>query len=358
VGNETEWLDACLSRLSLFTGPIVVVGSQEESKLEKTCEYWGARFFLRRPGTRFSFAEQRNQLFEVCPTPWILMVDVDEWVGPEGLNEALAISETHPDRAYCVRHPYRSTQGLWLVDCQPRLMPGDGSMPFEGFVQNTLEAEHLAPEKIYLGNMVIEDRGALLEPDLFEHRRLRNGPLRKEELKRLSALGRANDPGKWGRLGFRYFCLGIPRAARYFFNRLAVREPDHQAAQFYLARLEVEREPEGLDSAIRRLWGLLEKGSTHFRIYRYLVEFHGRLGQWPEALRAAEAGAAIHPACASVQHYLSVAHYHNGNLPEAGEALDRCLRLYPGYQPVQTLSRLLAREGWTDRSLVLSGRAG
>jgi len=341
VGHESEWLDRCLGKLSDFSGPVIVVGSVRSSAVEKNCKEHGCGYFLNPSKDPFHFAEQRNRLFDYCRTPWILMLDVDETISRMGLTEAVRISESEPHRAFSVRHPYHGRYGLHLTDHQVRLLPGNGSMPFEGFVQNTPVAEHAAFEKIHPANIEIEDWGAALDPERMEHRRARYQRLLPFERDRLKQIEATEDPRAFGQLGFRYFCLGDRRQSKHFFERFQQIEPENAVPQFYLARMEAEKEGGDTEAVKSRLWGLIQNGATQYRVFQYLSKLHGDKGEWNQAFQAAEAGADRHPECASFQHHMAIAHYRMGNLESAGRRLDRCLELFPNYRPAMTLLRLL-----------------
>jgi len=351
VGTEAEWLRSCLSGLAFFEGPIIVVGSADHPGVRAVCDAARVNFYLRKPEGEFSFSEQRNCLFEYCITPWILMLDVDERIQKNALNLAVRMSGSPPGRAYCVRHPYQCDLGLYLVDYQPRLLPGDGSMTFEGYVQNTLIAEHQNPEQIYLANFEIEDWGALLTPDRFTQRQRRYRRLSRLELHRLSKLAASESPEVLAQLGFRYFCMGLMDQSEAVLKRLIRMQPGFQSAEFYLARISAERDPAGIDAATKILWRLLEKGCSHYRIYQYLAKFHSRKEEWGAALLASKKGVDTHPECAAMHHYNAVALYRNGDTAAAGKSVKRCLELFPEYKPARAISRLLGLEVCPSRAV-------
>ncbi len=157
--------------------PKVVVTNFDLAATRRTCDEHGVACDVFAPEGPFSFARQRNRLFEVCRTPWILMLDVDETIAPSHLRTALELSQRPPDRAFVPRHLFLGAGGPLLVDEQPRLLPGDGRFAFEGHVANTLAAEHERGEALEPANFEIVDRGAVWDPGRTEARRARYAEL-------------------------------------------------------------------------------------------------------------------------------------------------------------------------------------
>lgn len=344
VGRESQWLDQCLDHISRFKGPILVVGSHNEPGIIKICEKWGASYLLRLPTKEFSFSEQRQHLLKLCQTPWILMIDVDERIDHRSLDEAIRISKISPKLSYMVRHCYIGQEGLLFVDHQPRLIPVQKNVQFEGYVSNTLQAEHCDHENIHLANIEVTDQGAVMDPAQTSMRKERYRRLAYWELKRLAELAKKRNPEYLSQLGFRYYIMRRYKAAVHFFKLLLKQNPDHPEGQYYLAIIEAQSDIAGEASALQRLWQLATSGQKHYRIYQYLSRIHGRRGEHQQALNAAEQGASHHKQNAAMQYFLAAARYYVHDIEGTLSALKKAFGLWPGFAPAQSLQNILMKQ--------------
>ncbi len=344
LGSESELLARFLADLPAVDVPKVVVTNFDRVETRRTCDEHGIACHVFAPGGPFSFARQRNRLFEVCRTPWILMLDVDEAILPEHLRTAISLSRLPPEQAFVPRHLFMGDAGLLLLDQQPRLLPGDGRYAFEGHVANTLEVEHARGEVLEPANFQIVDRGAVWNPAQPELRRARFRALARHEGARLLGIARAGEPSSWCRLGFRHHVLGHDRRALPYLRAFLRELPGQPTAEYLLARVE-ERMPQGREAALRRLWRLADAPTRDYRVYVALVRLLSEDREWERVRRAAELALRLFPGSAVFHHQLAVARYHVGELEAATSAHEESLRLYPDLPPARVFARALALAG-------------
>jgi hypothetical protein len=341
VGREADWLARCLDDLPPIEAPKLVVTNFDLDATRRLCGERGVSFHVFSPGGAFSFARQRNALFEHCRTPWILMLDVDETISGSHLKTALALSRRPPERAFVPRHSFLGPSGLLLSDEQPRLLPGDGRFAFEGHVANTLEAEHERGEVLLPANFEILDRGAVWDERRMAARRSRFLELARHEQSRLLALSRARDRSSWCRIGFREHVMGHDLRAAVFLRAFARDAEVSPTASYLLARVEERTLPDGAERALARLSRLAECGAADYRIYRALARLHRARRDFGSLRRSAEQALRVHPECAVFHHQLAVACHGQGDLDGAALAHAESLRLDPGLRPARTLGRAL-----------------
>ena len=343
-GSDAAWLNDCLERIKPSGIPAYVLASHQKDEIPAACERHGAEHHFAPPGDPFSFAERRNLLVSLCPTPWLLILDVDERIDGFSLDQARELSRKSPDRAYMVRHPYYSPEGIILTDHQPRLVPAAGDWRFEGHISVTLRQEHSRVESIAPCNMLIRDMGAVLDPERIKGRKDRARALTRWEMKRLAELARDPEENELSQLGFRYFIIGKPRAAYHFWRQLEKRDPDHTAAQFYLGRIEQRQGPDGAIKAVRRWQRLIDHKTGYYSVYRHQVRQLGLMGRWAEAQKCAQAGAGLNPGDAAMLHLVALTSYKCGDLDGARTSLDQSRTLNPSYPLLDKLDMILGHE--------------
>jgi hypothetical protein len=344
LGAEVELLRRFLADLPAVDMPKVAVTNFDLAETRRVCEEHEIACQVFAPAGPFSFARQRNRLFEACRTPWILMLDVDEAITPPHLDAALRLARRPPDRAFVPRHLFMGEAGPLLVDHEPRLLPGDGRFAFEGHVANTLEVEHERGEVLEPANFQITDRGAVWNPARPELRGARFRELARHEGRRLLGIARAKEPSSWCGLGFRHHVMGHDRRAAPYLMAFLRESPGHPTAEYLLARVE-ERMPQGPESALRRLWRLADSETKDFRVYVALIRLHNERREWDAVCRFAEEACRLFPETAVFHHQLSVARYHLGEREGAMLAHKDALRLYPDFPPARVFARALALAG-------------
>ncbi len=343
AGRESDWLARCLAELAGVQAPKLVVTNHDLAATRRACEDHGAGCSLFAPPGPFSFARQRNRLFEVCRTPWILMLDIDEMIAPAHLKEALELAEQPPDRAFVPRHRFVGREGPLIIDEQPRLLPGDGRFAFEGHVANTIEAEHERGDVLEPANFEIVDRGAVWDPGRVALRQARHAELGRHERARLRAIARAKDPASWCRLGFRQHVMGHDRRAEPYLRAFLRERPAHATAEYLLARVEERTRPQGRNAALARLQALAERGARDYRVYRALTRLHHADRDWSALARAAERALRLYPRSAVFHHQLAVARHALGDREGAERAHDQALLLFPELRPARAFARVLER---------------
>lgn len=344
VGRESDWLARCLADLATVRLPKVVVTNFDLAATRRACDEHGVACDVFAPEAPFSFARQKNRLFEVCGTPWILMLDVDETIAPGDLETAIDLSRRPPDCAFVPRHVFLGAAGPLVVDAQPRLLPGDGRFAFEGHVASTLEAEHERGEALEPANFEILDHGAVWDPDRPLARRARYAELSRHERQRLLAIARAKDPANLCRLGFRQHVMRYDRRAAPFLRAYLRERPAHPTAEYLLAR--VEERTLGRQPALDRLSTLAGRGTRDYRVYRALTRMLHAERDWGALTRVAELALRCYPQSAAFHHQLAVARHRLGDLAGAERAHAESLRLFPSYRPAHAFERALelARE--------------
>lgn len=123
--DEAEHLPGCLASLARLTDRVLVLDSGSSDGTLAIARAAGARVEARRFD---GYASQRNAALELVDTPWVLFLDADERLTPEGADE-IATFLDHADDVAGARTPRYNVVfgralrgGGWWPDRQTRLL--------------------------------------------------------------------------------------------------------------------------------------------------------------------------------------------------------------------------------------------
>lgn len=124
--DEEEHLPGCLASLARLTGSIIVLDSGSTDRTVDIARECGA-WIETRPFD--GYASQRNAALALAGTPWVLFLDADERLTPDGASEIAAFLDNARDDVAGARIPRYNVVfgralrgGGWWPDHQTRLL--------------------------------------------------------------------------------------------------------------------------------------------------------------------------------------------------------------------------------------------
>ncbi|HMM41998.1 MAG TPA: glycosyltransferase family 2 protein [Thermomicrobiales bacterium] len=129
--NEEEHLPGCLTSLERLTGSVIVLDSGSSDRTVDIARASGARIETRRFD---GYASQRNAALALAGTPWVLFLDADERLTPDGGIEIAAFLDNVRGDVAGARIPRHNVVfgralrgGGWWPDHQTRLLRRDSA---------------------------------------------------------------------------------------------------------------------------------------------------------------------------------------------------------------------------------------
>ena len=124
--DEERHLPGCLASLERLTRHVLVLDSGSTDETRAIAEAAGARVETRAFD---GYARQRNAALELVDTPWVLFIDADERLSPDGVAEVDAVLSNVSDDVAGARVPRYNIVfgralrgGGWWPDRQTRLL--------------------------------------------------------------------------------------------------------------------------------------------------------------------------------------------------------------------------------------------
>ncbi|MCO5176042.1 MAG: glycosyltransferase family 2 protein [Thermomicrobiales bacterium] len=124
--NEEKHLSGCLASLQRLDCAILVLDSGSTDRTVAIAQEAGAAIEARPFD---GYANQRNAALDMVDTPWVLFLDADERLTPDGCNELLAVLDGVANDVTTARIPRRNIVfgralrgGGWWPDHQTRLL--------------------------------------------------------------------------------------------------------------------------------------------------------------------------------------------------------------------------------------------
>jgi glycosyltransferase involved in cell wall biosynthesis len=180
--NESKRLPAAIRSVGKIADQVVVVDTGSTDDTVELARSLGAEVIGH--AWKDDFADARNRSLKEARSDWVLCLDADEYVTPEG-QEALVAAMTGGADAYMVRIESRvdSTAGKVFVNFFPRLFRNVKGIGFEGKVheQVTPSLERLGLS-IRISDIVIKHSGYALSPSGLKAKAERNAALLLKEL--------------------------------------------------------------------------------------------------------------------------------------------------------------------------------
>lgn len=255
VRNEERYLEGCLESIKDVVGETVIVDTGSTDRTVEIARSYGARVY-EFPWNG-SFADARNEALNRSRGEWILYIDADERVMPEG-RDTLAAELSDPGKvAYTVR--FRPVTGYTSYR-EHRLFRNDPRIRFTGVIHESIMSGIKALVGAYgyeigASALTIEHKG--YDGDV-SHKHVRNLPLLKAQIE--------NDPGRvylrW-QLGVTLMGMGDREGARkawedaiHIIRRQETRMLEDSHPYYEMIRL--------LHDAGEDPWGMINEGESLF----------------------------------------------------------------------------------------------
>lgn len=366
VRDEAEVLSVALEAVAAWAREVIVVDTGSTDESLDVARRAGAR--VRSISWEDDFSAARNVSIDLATSPWILILDADEWIDPDAVEDLARLVDVDPPIAY--RLPQRNyvdrvdwagvqvgsipaVWGLeavgWVTARQMRLVPNDRGIRYEGAVHETMVPS------IEASGIEMADA----EVPIHHVGKLRTAAImaRKKQLyKRLGEAKFESDPSGMAamELGIQCSELGEHESARRLLA-LAVERlesgPERARAVSCLAS-QVEG-LEGSEAAIALLRGELAREAVHPDLWERLGILLMRAGQFARAAEVLERAIVSFPDATNLlrlaaESELAVHQY------ARAEELYADLQASAGATGMGRSGRAVARAGAGDSSLLLA----
>lgn len=318
VKNEVHCLGECLESVRAIADEIVIGDTGSTDGTPAVARRFGARV-LDIPW-RNDFAWARNRVLEAVTGDWLLHLDADEVVAPEGSSEIRAIVDADgagADAIEVVLANYCDDPRSWRWvaaapgDPMARGHAGYVAAPLLRLFRNGRGFEYREPVHENITESVVERGGVIRSaPILIHHYGYQSGGARSEaknalylELNRKKTRERPHDPKAWHDYAEQALVCGDADAAEAASRRALGLEPLHLGAATTLANILLNRgEFEGAEAVLRRLEAA---GLTAPHVVTALGAIACRAGRLEEARQRLESVTETLPGAVMARLYLA-----------------------------------------------------
>ncbi len=168
--NEETGLARCLDSVRRIATELIVVDTGSNDATARIATGCGAKV-VSFDFTRVDFAAARNAAIEQAEGEWILMLDGDEQLAPEGESKIGPLLAGNENAGYFLeRHNHASDSDVAITDYVVRLFPNRKTYRYRGRVHETVDASILA------------GGGRLIQTDIcIEHNFVSNREIRRRK---------------------------------------------------------------------------------------------------------------------------------------------------------------------------------